>query len=161
MKVLFLDFDGVINNANTFEKKRGMKFANRLDYRRADLEPELIARIKKVIEQTGAKIVVSSSWRNGWSLNELNDLFKPFEISFVGVTPTLDVMDQKGLLWLPMSRGAEIERWLAEHLEVTKYAVIDDSSDAKYGHEDRFVQTNFISGIQEKHVQKLIDLLTD
>jgi len=46
MKVLFLDIDGVLNN----------------DHRHID--PSLCAKVERVLDATGAVIVLSSAWRN-------------------------------------------------------------------------------------------------
>ncbi len=48
MKVIFLDFDGVINNIH----HRGLK-----------INKEFIEAIKKVIALTNAKVVITSSWK--------------------------------------------------------------------------------------------------
>jgi len=48
MKILFLDFDGVITIPPTWT-----------------LNTEKIKLVKKIVDATGAKIVVSSSWRCG------------------------------------------------------------------------------------------------
>ena len=53
MKVIFLDFDGVITLPPKWH-----------------LESDKIKLVKKIVDETGAKIVVSSSWRRGavmWS----------------------------------------------------------------------------------------------
>ena len=48
MKVIFLDIDGVLNNSgNSFRR----------------LDPENVARLNALCRQSGARVVVSSSWR--------------------------------------------------------------------------------------------------
>src|ERR1051325_1700541 len=51
MKVLFLDVDGVLNNASTIQR-----YAMGID-------PFLASLVRRVIVNTGCKIVLSSSWR--------------------------------------------------------------------------------------------------
>lgn len=46
MKVIFLDFDGVITSKNGYS-----------------LDPEKMELVKRICDETGAYIVVSSSWR--------------------------------------------------------------------------------------------------
>ena len=52
MKVIFLDVDGVLTSEDYLN---GVEF---------DLSEEKIKLLKKIVEQTNAKIVLSSSWKN-------------------------------------------------------------------------------------------------
>jgi len=52
MKIIFLDIDGVLNVIPQGRDKYGMIF-----------HPEFVENLKYIIEQTNAKIVISSSWR--------------------------------------------------------------------------------------------------
>ena len=54
MKVIFLDIDGVLNCGTTTElTKTGDRF----------VENKFIERLKKIVDETGAKVVLSSDWR--------------------------------------------------------------------------------------------------
>jgi histidinol phosphatase-like enzyme len=53
MKVIFLDIDGVLNCDHTANPR---KFPYVVD-------KKLLARFKKLLSRTGAKVVLSSSWR--------------------------------------------------------------------------------------------------
>jgi len=53
MKVIFLDIDGVLNCDHTTNPR---KFPYVVD-------KKLLARFKKLLSRTGAKVVLSSSWR--------------------------------------------------------------------------------------------------
>ena len=54
-KVLFLDIDGVVNNRKTRERQGDTKFIG--------IKPELADRVRRIIAETGCKVVLSSSWR--------------------------------------------------------------------------------------------------
>lgn len=54
MRVLFLDIDGVLNHRAVFVPGDV-----------APICPVALARLKALIERTGATIVVSSTWRRG------------------------------------------------------------------------------------------------
>lgn len=56
MKLIFLDIDGVLNYEG-YERftRMGTRF----------VDPVLIKRLKKIIDRTGAKVVLSSTWRRG------------------------------------------------------------------------------------------------
>jgi hypothetical protein len=106
MKVLFLDVDGVLNCSTTRNPRH---FPYVVDQR-------LLTRLQKLLDRTGAKVVLSSTWR----LDPVG-LFaaKHSGVPFIGVCPDK-----------PRSpRRKEILSWLADHPKATRYAVIDDEDD--------------------------------
>jgi hypothetical protein len=106
MKVVFLDIDGVLNCSTTRNPRH---FPYVVDQR-------LLARLHKLLDRTGAKVVLSSTWR----LDPVG-LFaaKHWGVPFIGVCPDK-----------PRSpRRKEILTWLADHPKATRYAVIDDEDD--------------------------------
>src|SRR5690242_11976692 len=56
MKVVFLDFDGVVNGLETSEPPSPI---HPLLY----LCPPLVERVNQIVERTGALVVLSTSWR--------------------------------------------------------------------------------------------------
>ena len=54
-------------------------------------------------------------------------------------------------------RGDEINAWLSEHPEVTKYAILDDESD--FYDDQPLFQTTFETGLTDEIAQKVIDHL--
>jgi hypothetical protein len=106
MKVIFLDIDGVLNCDKTPNPR---KFPYIVD-------KKLLVRLKKLLDRTGAKVVLSSTWRC--------DPVGLFAAKHWGV-PFIDVCPDK-----PRSpRGKEITSWLADHPKVTRFVVIDDEDD--------------------------------
>jgi hypothetical protein len=106
MKVIFLDIDGVLNCKTTPNPRR---FPYMVDKR-------LLARLKRLLRRTGAKVVLSSSWRV-----DPAGLFaaKYFGVPFIDICPDM-----------PKSpRCKEILVWLKRHPKVTRFAVIDDEDD--------------------------------
>ncbi len=106
MKVIFLDIDGVLNCSKTPNPR---KFPYVVDKR-------LLARLRKLLDRTGAKVVLSSSWR----LDPVG-LFaaKHWAVPFIDVCPDK-----------PRSpRRKEILDWLSDHPKATRYAIIDDEDD--------------------------------
>jgi hypothetical protein len=53
MKVIFLDIDGVLN-CNKTTNPRGLPFV---------VDRRLLARFRRLLDRTGAKVVLSSTWR--------------------------------------------------------------------------------------------------
>lgn len=121
VKILFLDFDGVILHYRTLLASEHMGHSN------ADPDPMLCALIRRACE-LGLRIVVSSTWR---SMDQ----------------PCRMKLAQGGLLkflhkdWRTADNGAEnrskeIAEWLAAHPEVTDYRIADDD-DFKWTDEQR------------------------
>jgi Swiss Army Knife RNA repair-like protein len=107
MKVIFLDIDGVLNCDKT-PNPREFPYI---------VDGKLLARLQKLLERTGAKVVLSSSWRC--------DPVGLLAAKHYGV-PFFDVCPDK-----PRSRRCkEMTAWLSAHPKVTRYAVLDDEDDA-------------------------------
>jgi hypothetical protein len=92
------------------------------------LDEELVARLSRLVGSTGAKVVVSSSWRQRRTLDELRQIFA--ERGYVG--ELLDVTPRHAR---PLDgderpvRRAEIAEWLERHPEVGSYVILDDNHD--------------------------------
>jgi hypothetical protein len=91
MKVIFLDIDGVLNCDKTPNPR---KFPYIVD-------KKLLVRLKKLLDRTGAKVVLSSTWRC--------DPVGLFAAKHWGV-PFIDVCPDKPR----SSRCREITSWLAD-----------------------------------------------
>ncbi len=61
MKVVFLDVDGVLNTSKTFERVYH-SFKN-TGKKELEIDSFRLEYLKKIIDETGAKIVLSSAWR--------------------------------------------------------------------------------------------------
>ena len=89
--------------------------------RYGDLDPACIRVLNDIVARGRADVVVSSTWRYGKTVAELQAMLEAqgFAGRVVDVTPT----------GAPGSaRGDEIAAWLAEH-EVTGFVIIDDHGD--------------------------------
>lgn len=143
MKVLFLDIDGVCNSAETqmrqYEKtgKGGLLMID-----------EYLASIAKgIIERTGCKLVISSSWR-GWDdgMAQIKDMVHP---DIYGETPHL----KSGY------RGDEVNAWLKQNPEVTRYAILDDDSD--FQEYQPLFKTTWAIGITHDIADRVVEYLND
>ena len=156
MRVVFLDFDGVLNDG----------FGGGL--------PLLVDRLNRVTQQTGAVIVVHSSWRWGRSVEKLREILRswgvtgsvcdkcPVPIDYKRTADGLWVGNED---WASFQRGIvstderciAIQRWLDEHPEVIKYVIFDD--DHHLGHfvgTPEFIQTQVREGLTDDHVIRAI-----
>jgi hypothetical protein len=133
VKIIFLDIDGVLNVAPKEWDKYGAVF-----------HPSLVSNLKSIIDSTGAKIVISSSWRTD-GLDKMQSMWcgrnLPGEV--IDVTPDLSRIDKFGSLeyYVSVERGYEIEKWLAKHPEVTNYVIIDDGKDMLPNQMDNYINT--------------------
>lgn len=139
MKVIFLDVDGVLNSSQDGNSIR----------LRTDLNLKLLQR---VVRETGAKIVLSSSWRNGPAkvLNNLHKRLEEYGLEIMESTPDLG----------SLCRGDEIRQWLnANEEHVEKFLILDDEDNMAEFTEEDLVQTDSRIGLQEEDSIKCIKIL--
>jgi hypothetical protein len=156
--VLFLDFDGVLNSTAYF-RKRG-EAPEGMPWTHHDIDPEAVARLNRVVRETGCVIVVSSTWRLIHSLADLRGILnaRGFEGKIVGRTTRLEEWGRQ------VYRADEIKEWLAsrnEHGHAPKaFAIVDDDYDAGVGLATHFAQTNVEIGLTDADADRLIAILT-
>lgn len=136
MKIIFLDVDGVLNSAKDFYS---IELENDKHF---DL-------LKELVDKTGAKIVLSSSWR-------------------IGFNPTTHEPDrilarklgERGMFiydftpYLTGGRINEIHEWLKKN-PVDKFVILDDE-EVSY---PNLVQTNTMVGLQKEDIEKASKIL--
>lgn len=132
LKVIFLDFDGVIVTAHT-------------RYRSGD--PWCVHLLNDIVKKTGAKVVVSSSWRMGSTVSELQA-----ELDSWGVK--VDVID-KTPVDHEVQRGVEIKRWLDTRKDVESFVILDDDTDMGEL-ASRLVKTNPRHGLDSGDVDRAV-----
>lgn len=145
--VVFLDIDGCVTTART-------------GYRTAD--PDCVKWLNRLIEETDAKIVVSSTWRLGKDgLKFVRAFLKQWGVigEVIGITP--DLTERRGAAVIPKDRGYEIDHFLIHHTEhIERFAIIDDDTDM--AHLGRFlVKTSTDIGFQEADYVAAKMLLTN
>lgn len=146
-KVIFLDVDGVLNNLD-WAKKMLDEDGTRV-FRDNLLERRALLLLKRLVDSTGAKIVVSSAWRRIPSAYK--DLLSQLE------QHGIQVFDQTP--YVGGERGNDITAWFNRHPGRYTYAILDDDSDMGV-HIDHLVQTNFYHrGLTGDHVERCVELL--
>ena len=105
-KTIFLDIDGVLNCRRT-PNPRSLPYV---------VDPVLLGRFHQLVAETGAQVVLSSTWRY-----DPAGLFRArhHHVPFIDTIPDMP----------HRPRRDEILAWLDRHPEVTRYAVIDDEDD--------------------------------
>jgi hypothetical protein len=131
VKVLFLDIDGVLNSLRSALVHKGFPF-NFKDHRDR-FDWIAVGLIRRVCIESGAQIVLSSTWRTQYTYDEVA---RELDLPIVGATPKLNG-----------PRGLEINAWLSEHSEVESYVIVDDNADMLPEQGGRFVQTDMNEGL--------------
>jgi hypothetical protein len=159
MKVLFLDFDGVLNSESYF---RHLKNTDKpIKEQKEALCPMLIGNLIALMEAVpDMKIVISSTWRCYFPLPWLQATLGGYGVDQTRIIDTTDPkMDRS---W-GFSRGECIQAWLSQHPEVTQYAVVDDDPDMEEV-KHRFVKTSMWDGLtlsKASTIAKLFDVETE
>lgn len=128
-KIIFLDIDGVLNLMHQERDQYGSLF-----------HENFVANLKRIIDETSAWIVISSTWRMS-GLQVMIDMWEHRKLpgNVVGITQNLCYHpDNKGK---NLVRGDEIQAWIDKY-EITKYVIIDDDTDMLQHQMDKFVRTS-------------------
>lgn len=59
MKIIFLDIDGVLNSDEYFDKIKYLK----IEGIESEIDRKKVKLLQEAVKQTGAKVVLTSSWR--------------------------------------------------------------------------------------------------
>lgn len=161
MKVLFLDFDGVLNSNRYYEQHKNDSETGVV------IDPVRLGYLRQIVEATGAKIVLSTSWREHWQPDEASCGAAGREINRIFGEQGLSVYDKtegRQMGEKPydarVERGGEITRWLEAHPQVTDYVVIDDMAFEDGLFEGHNVRTaGYRGGLTEDDVREAIRLL--
>jgi hypothetical protein len=163
MRVVFLDIDGVLNHTQT----RHAVVPTDEEPLPIPIAPECLARLNRLIAETGAKIVISSSWRNFARSAELDLgaalLRHGLCADVIGATPDLandrtwldnwHVVKGAPFTFELLERGWEIAEWIAAHPEVTEFVILDDCSDMDVL-KPWLVLTHPIDGLDDPDVER-------
>jgi hypothetical protein len=184
IKIIFLDVDGVLNGYNkwTYRIISISKLLHipvrviRNTLKIFEVKEKYVKRLSKIVKRTGAKIVMSSSWRFGyWNTpheekcrdqKRLHDLLSKYNLEVIDITPN----SANG------KREDEINQWLKQtQLTVDKFAILDDESfDLQSFVGKELVKTSEVTegdmiqglayedtGLKRKHVKQAIRILNE
>jgi len=142
MKVLFLDFDGVLN---VWPKpSRTGEF-----HKASCINLEML--LNKIPE---LRIVVSSSWK-AYGYDAVKDILRSNGIDprrVIDITGEEQSPDERN------HRGYQVECWLDRNPKVKSFAIVDDQSDFE-NLKDHMVKTNKYVGLTQGNVESLMGIL--
>jgi hypothetical protein len=149
-KILFLDFDGVLNT----EHYQGLlQYQGKpwQDEYGAFFDPKAVKQLKRIIDATDADIVIESSWKY-LGLDAMKELWEVRNLpgTIIDITPSL----------LGKNKGVEIASWLSKYAKQDiRYVIIDDEYvilDSQLSH---FILANPYEGITEEQANRAISIL--
>lgn len=185
IKVIFLDFDGVMNSEVMFNKINDCVDYNIYNDRYGLMfDKNVVNTFTRIINETNAYIVISSSWRHGSKDNEMGlqyvkNLwnFRKMPGEIIDITPyywttkgpnkELDSLIKSPSTSIP--RGYEIKQWLQgaglskpnKPDLIESYVIFDDDDDMLYEQRNNFIRTNFYYGITEDNAKAAIEILNN
>ena len=146
MKVIFLDFDGIINDYLTINEIN--------DYN--------VEILKRIINETNAKVVITSSHKYPYQRNNnmagfLNSYYiKGLREKGIDILDWTPHIKQQGIKY--DQRKQEILEYLKNHPEITQYVILDDD-DIIEPLKEHEIFLDLQAGLREKHVIPAIRIL--
>ena len=160
IKFVFIDIDGVINSRdwNRYYMESNFKYFPDID---PDIDFRAIKRINKLVESTGAKIILSSSWR--FYLSETINRLRNSGLKY----PITDIIKGEECIyhenWPDVehpTRGDLIENFIKEN-PCDNYIILDDVNDMTDKQQSHFIKTSIEYGFTDKDLKKAIKILNE
>lgn len=179
--IIFLDIDGVFNCQMHYEseqfkdyldknyksikkelrKQVKQKKIERLDYYASQICKERIKWFSELCQEVYAEVVISSTWRMGKTIEELQEIMDYCGGSF----KIIDKTPRTGY-----ERGTDISKWLQDNIkpethgchyfDFYRYAIIDDDSDMLLDQQYHFFQTDSYAGLTPQTCHKIKQFFT-
>lgn len=132
-KVIFLDFDGVLNTERWHSQASRNELKDEYGYR---FDPVAVDNLRKIVDETGAAIVISSSWKC-MGLTTMQKMWKDRQLPGKVIDITPNSVSDEFLLNVDLNdmdllsiRGQEIKDWLiVKGGSDCKYVIFDDMND--------------------------------
>lgn len=158
MKVIFLDFDGVLNSSDNqaamgYEKKTEnteIIYGFTMDEYGVLFDERCVRWLSYIVGVTRSKFVISSTWRL-MGLEKLKAMWKHRDLpgEVIGVTPWHLDTDK---------RGDQIKYWLQSN-KVDSYCIIDDVNEMLDEQQEFFVKTDYEFGLTMDTSTKIVSIL--
>lgn len=182
MKVIFLDIDGVMNDELAYRAWK--ENADKEAFDDSDVPTDQhMAQLKRIVDETGAEIVLSSAWRCSiWGMRTVLERFNDYGLKLLSITDEgvqesvlkasgfKDIKPRstsKSLFGDPAQpivndRGAEIAGWLLRQKSknVESFVILDDEdADIVQYYPKNLIKTSYMTGLTDEDVEKCIDIL--
>ena len=166
-KVIFLDFDGVLN---TEKYQAGLRAEGKKGYDKYGplFDPDAVGNLRRILDAVlDAPVVISSSWKME-GLSRMKDMwqFRKMPGSVHDITPDylpqdwhidLDTVDDFSIL---VGRGNEVRQWLKENMpDGCRYVIFDDLPDYLPDQRGHLITTDPRIGISKEDADHAIKVL--
>lgn len=145
------DIDGVINS----EDYAIYRYVTKKFDSDAFIDERAVAFLNYIIDETKARIILSSSWRGDFDETNERLINAGCKYELFDKTPYLE----------SRHRGSEIQAWIDEyektHEPLESYVILDDDDDMLPEQKNNFVHCNFQHGLTCVDVYKAIDILNN
>lgn len=151
MNIIFLDIDGVLNSIDSALAFRNDEHLFLLN-RKESLDPVSVGLLQHLCEETDAKIVISSTWRHLFTIDEFKGIFASYgweDFPITGCTTTDRIHPSSS------KRGYEIQHWLNNNAW-KNYIILDDDSDMLDEQSEQFIHISNIHGFRSTHYCKAL-----
>lgn len=163
MKIIFLDIDGVLNHEAFYKERFEKRYEEgAMSYPHSEIDPKSVENLNTLIKETGAKVVISSTWRHS-GLEYCKDVleFHGFKGEIIDITPS----SRCGMC----VRGNEILSWIKDnekkigqrYYNFTEYVIFDDDSDMLYRQRNNFLLIDRFVGLTKGNVFRAKKILNN
>ncbi len=159
--VMFLDIDGVLATNKEYSMSTQKFWAKNEEAKELRIPYPFNQKCVKILNdittKTDAQIVITSIWKNHWTINEMAVIFKFNKIisSPVEFTPSFNICHN----CLEKNRGYEIDQFIKKN-RIASFVVVDDINLEPYVLEGHFVKTRDVDGLKQCNVkQKILKIL--
>jgi len=160
-KLIFLDIDGVLNHHAYYNDICQDDRYEMIGHPMCDIDTKAVMLLNELIAKTGAKVVISSTWRLGRSLFYLKHLLgnAGFIGDIISVTPRLYCEEAKASI----PRGFEIQVWLKDNgyywRDDYQYIILDDDGDMLMHQQQYFVYVDNCVGLTANTIYRAANKL--
>ena len=151
MRVIFLDFDGVLNTYVYLF----LVDPDSDDTDASALDPKAIARLNRIVEKTDSVVVLSTFWRHLHTQKNIVRMLdqRGFCGQVVGHTPFIDETQPT------VMREVEVQRWLAMQRDAVESFVVLDDLDEFPSIKERHIRTDPNKGLTDQHIDEAVTIL--
>ena len=157
-KVIFLDIDGVLNCNSSVEMcecENGSIIG---------VDDDKLSRLAAIVQYTGADLVLSSSWKEGWFDNWAP---KQKHVEYLEKRLAQHGLKIKSITQGHISgsyyRGREIMGWLMQHPQTKEWVILDDEAWGDFFEnpyiEGHWVWTSYKRGLTDSDAETAISIL--
>tara|TARA_B100000700_G_scaffold311500_2_gene393819 strand:- start:223919 stop:224452 length:534 start_codon:yes stop_codon:yes gene_type:complete len=164
VSLLFLDIDGVLRGLHTKASPYKRAAIERMGIHDARTQLELtlldwylVQQLCAFVTANNIKVVVTSTWREGWESEHFTELFRlcGAELAndcIIGCTPLMDEISETS------KRGHEIKAYLDDTQRKRNYAILDDQGVKAFLPEqyERLVSTCPYKGLLASDLDKVL-----